>query len=202
MGGQERKPDTADKKDNKDPAGEAWYAGINIPPAGGSRDICTLLMSYLGVGPKSKGVEYILSALERPGDNHMKARCLGEVMTYLANDPSDYYRRLRPRDIDYTSEHGFDHHSDDFYEALSIDREGQMEVDGIVFEISKGIIKAIAGSGRLTASESSRVFREVLDAHLGTDKKIVAAAIYNFFTAPPQKPKTFGYPVELPSSSF
>jgi hypothetical protein len=200
VSGQEREPDILDKRENKDLAGEAWYAGLNGPFEQNSRTICTLLMSYLGVWPRSRGVEYILSALEGPGDNHKKASCLGEVMEYLANDPSDYYRRLRPRNIDYTSEHGFDHRADDFYEALGIDRKGQMEVMGIVVEISKGILNAIAGSGRLTAPESSLVFENVLNTHSQTDKKVVATAIYNFFTAPLSKPKMFG-PVELPPSS-
>jgi hypothetical protein len=198
----ERGPQIPDRRENKDLAGEAWYAGINSPLEDDSRATCTLLMSYLGVGPRSKGVEYILSALEGPGDNHKKARCLGEVMEYLANDPSDYYHRLRPKDIDYTSEHGFDHRADDFYKALDIDPKGQMEVMGIVLEISNGILKSIVGNGRLTASNSSRVFEDVLDMHSQTDRKVIAAAIYNFFTAPLPRPKTFGPPVKLPPSSF
>jgi hypothetical protein len=202
MGAHQREPDAPGRNDNQNLAAEAWYAGINVPSDEDSRSICTLLMSYLGVGPRSRGVEYILSALEGPGTNHKKARCLGEVMEYLANDPSDYYRRLRPENIDYTSEHGFDHRSEDFYEALGIDEVGQREARGIVIEISKGIRDVIAGSGRLTASESSGVFEQVLDIHSQTDKKVVATAIYNFFTTPPQKPKTFGPPVELPHPSF
>ncbi len=202
MSEQEKEPDIPpDKRDNKDLSGEAWYAGLNVPLEQDSKDICTLLMSYLGIGPRSRGVEYILSALEGPGDNHKKARCLGDVMEYLANDPSDYYRRLRPRDIDYSTEHGFDHHADDFYEALGIDRKGQMEVIGIVVEITKGILNTIARSGRLTASESSLVFENVLNQHSEADKKVVATAIYNFFTTPLSKPKMFG-PVESPSPSF
>jgi hypothetical protein len=185
---------------NGDPAGEAWYAGINIPSVADSREICTLLMSYLGVGPKSKGVEYILSALEESGDNHTMARCLGDVMEYLANDPSDYYRRLRLMDIDYSTDHGFNHRAYDFYEALGIDEKGQLEVKGIVLEISSGIMRSISGGGRLTSSESSSVFGKMLEAHPGTDKKIIAAALYTFLTAPPQRPKTFGRPADLPLS--
>ncbi len=190
-----------DNRENKGLSGEAWYAGLNVPQEQDSRDICTLLMSYLGIGPRSRGVEYILSALEGPGDNHKKASCLGDVMEYLANDPSDYYRRLRPQNIDYTSEHGFDHHADDFYEALGIDQKGQMEIIGIVVEITRGILDAIAKSGRLTASESSIVFEKVLDLHAQSDKKLVATAIYNFFTAPLSKPKMFG-PVKTTPPSF
>jgi hypothetical protein len=190
-----------DRTRNTGPDGEAWYAGLNSPLEKGPRAICTLLMSYLGVGPRSKGVEFILSALEKPEDNRTKAGCLGQVMEHLANDPSDYYRRLRARDMDFTSEHGFDHRSDDFYEALHIDPNGQLEVMGIVMEISTGILQSIAGNGRLTAAESSRVFREMLDSHPDTDKKIIAAAIYNFFTATPPKPKTFGPPVEFPPAA-
>ena len=199
---QEKEPDIRDRRENKDLNGEAWYAGLNSPLEEESRAICTLIMSYLGVGPRSRGVEYILSALEGPGDNHQKAKCLGEVIEYLANDPSDYYRRLRPRNIDFTTEHGFDHRSDDFYEALRIDQKGQTEVMGIVVEISRGILRSIADSGSLTASKSGLVFEKVLDMYVKTDKKIIAAAIYNFFTARIPKPKTFGPPVALPPSSY
>ncbi len=188
-----------DREENNDVAAEAWYAGLNSPLEGDSRVTCTLLMSYLGVGPKSKGVEYILSALEGPGDNRQKAKCLGEVMEYLANDPSDYYSRLRPTEIDYTSDHGFNHRANNFYEALGIDRKGRMEVMGIVMEISNGILRSIASSGRLTASKSGTVFEKILDRHAETDKKVIATAIYNFFTAKKQKPKTFGPPAELPT---
>jgi hypothetical protein len=69
---------------------------------------------------------------------------------------------------------------------------------GIVLELSEGILESIATEGRLTAGQSRQVFEKVLDVHVGTDKKIVAAAIYNFFTAPLQRPKTFGPPVQLP----
>jgi len=200
MSGQEDKDGLPERQGNGDPSGEAWYVGINVPAGENSREICTLLMSYLGVGPKSKGVEYILSALEGPGDNQKKAKCLGEVMEYLANDPSDYYRRLRPREVDYSSAHGFNHRSDDFYDALGIDRHGQMEVAGIMLELSSAILESIRNRGRLVASEGSRVFGQVLDSHPETDKKIIAAAIYNFLTAAPRRPKTFGTPAELPPS--
>ncbi|MCL5023798.1 MAG: hypothetical protein M1497_10610 [Nitrospirae bacterium] len=201
MSGQKRGPEIPYKRENRDLSGEAWYAGLNSPLEDDARATCTLFMSYLGVGPRSRGVEYILSALEGPGNNHEKAGCLGQVMEYLANDPSEYYRRLRPRDIDYTSEHGFDHRADDFYEALGIDQKGQMEVMGIVLEISNGILKSIAGSGRLTASQSGLVFEKILDLHSESDKKVIAAAIYNFLTIPQPKPKMFG-PVKLPPSSY
>lgn len=193
-------PEIPEENDNGDTSGEAWYAGLNSPLEKGSRVICTLFMSYLGVGPRSKGVEYILTALEGPGDNHKKARCLGEVMEYLANDPSEYYRRLRPREIDYTSQHGFDHRADDFYEALGIDLKGQMEVMGLVLEISSGILASIAGSGRLSASQSGLVFEKILEGHAELDKKVVAAAIYNFLTTPLPNAKTFGPPVKFPFS--
>jgi hypothetical protein len=197
MGEEERQPGDPGKKENMDIGEGPWYAGMNSTVEGDSRDLCTLIMSYLGVGPRSRGAEHILSALEGPGDNRDKAICLGEVMEYLADDPSDYYRRLRPRNIDYTSEHGFDHRANDFYEALGIDEAGQMEVVNIVFAISTGILQSIAASGLLTAQKSGLVFEQVLNTYSNTDKKMVAAAIYNFFTAPApaSKPKTFGPPV-------
>ena len=197
MGAEERQPEILEKKENMDVGEGPWYAGMNSSLDGDSRDLCTLIMSYLGVGPRSRGAEHILAALEGPGDNHDKAVCLGEVMEYLAEDPSDYYRRLRPKNIDYTSEHGFDHRANDFYEALGIDRKGQMEVVNIVLAISTGILQSIAASGILTAQKSGLVFEKVLNTYSQTDKKVIAAAIYNFFTAPSpsSKPKTFGPPV-------
>ena len=199
MGAEEKQPSPPVKKDNMDVGEGPWYAGMNSTLEGDSRDLCTLIMSYLGVGPRSRGAEHILSALEGPGNNHEKAICLGEVLEYLANDPSDYYRRLRPRNIDYTSEHGFNHRANDFYEALRIDQDGQMEVVNIVLAISTGILQSIAASGLLTAERSGLVFEKVLNTYSETDKKIIAAAIYNFFTAPSPltKPKTFGPPVSL-----
>ncbi len=197
----QRKPqERPDNEEKNDAAGEAWYAGINSALEDDSRAICTLLMSYLGVGPKSKGVEYILTALEGPGDNHQKAMCLGEVMEYLANDPSNYYRRLQPKEIDYTTDHGFNHRAENFYEALGIDRKGQMDVMGIVVEISNGILQSIASGGRLTATNGGLVFERILEEHAETDKKVIATAIYNFLTARTGRPKTFGQPAELPKS--
>jgi len=198
MSDQEEQPDIPDREENSAVSGEAWYAGLNSPLEDDSRAICTLLMSYLGVGPRSKGVEYILSALEGPGDNRKKAKCLGEVMEFLANDPSDYYSRLQPKDMDYSTDHGFDHRSEDFYEALGIDKKGKVAVFSLVVEISKGIMQSITGSGRLTADRCGLVFEKMFDTHAKTDKKIVATAIYNFFTAPLPKLKTFGPPVKLP----
>jgi hypothetical protein len=181
-----RKPDLQQRAGNED-FSEAWYAGLNSPLDNTSRALCTALMSYLGIGPRSRGVEYILNALEAEGDNHRTALCLGEVMEHLADDPSDFNMRLTDRKTDFTTTHGFNHRADDFYRALGIDQKGQLEVMNLVTEISKGILQTVFEGGGLDAKKIALVFEKVLDNNKGIDKKILAAAIYNFFTAPLSK---------------
>ncbi len=184
MDPEERKPDIQDRRENKDPGGEAWYAGLNSPLEEDSRSLCTILMSHIGIAPRSKGVEYILTALEAEGDVRKKARCLGEVLDHLANDPSDYYHHVMTKRSDFSTTHGFNHHEDDFYKALGIDGEGQFDVMRITVELSGGIMQTIFDNGVLSSEKIALVFERVLDIHARTNKKIIAAAIYNFFTAP------------------
>jgi hypothetical protein len=184
----EKRPDLQQRPGNED-FSEAWYAGLNSPLDSSSRALCTALMSHLGIGPRSRGVEYILNALEDEGDNHRKAMCLGEVMAHLANDPSDYYMRVMDRKTDFTTTHGFNHHVEDFYGALGIDQRGQLEVMKLVVEMSRGVLQTVFEGGRLDAKKIALVFEKVLDNNKRIDKKVIAAAIYNFFTAPLSKPE-------------
>jgi hypothetical protein len=184
MDPEELRPDIQERRENKDPGGEAWYAGLNSPLEEDSRALCTILMSHIGIAPRSRGVEYILTALEAEGDTHKKAMCLGDVLDHLANDPSDYYHRVLTKRSDFTSTHGFNHHEDDFYKALGIDTEGQLEVMRITVELSGGILQSIFDNGALKAKSIAVVFERVLGSHSNTDKTIIATAIYNFFTAP------------------
>ncbi len=184
----EKTPDLQDRPGNEDFGTEAWYAGLNSPLDDGSRSLCTVLMSHLGIGPRSRGVEYILNALEAEGDNHKKAMCLGEVMAHLASDPSDYYLRVMDRKTDFTTTHGFNHRAEDFYGALGIDQRGQIEIMKLVVDMSRGVLQTIFEGGGLDAKKIALVFEKVLDENKDVDRKIMAAAIYNFFTAPLSKP--------------